>query len=40
MFCYITENWRSRPLVGCEAVVNLIGYTTDPDWSGEQIRVG
>ncbi|MBV8266609.1 MAG: ISAzo13 family transposase [Planctomycetaceae bacterium] len=28
MFCHITENWRGRPLVSCEVVVNLIGSTT------------
>jgi hypothetical protein len=27
MFCQITQNWRSRPLVSREAVVNLIGHT-------------
>ena len=28
MFCHITENWRGRPLVSHELVVNLIGATT------------
>jgi hypothetical protein len=28
MFCHITENWRGRPLVSREVVVNLIGDTT------------
>lgn len=28
MFCHITQNWRGRPLVSREAVVNLIGSTT------------
>jgi DDE family transposase len=28
MSCYITEDWRSRPLVSREVVVNLIGHTT------------
>ena len=28
MFCHITENWRARPLVSREVVVNLIGHTT------------
>ena len=27
MFCHITQNWRGRPLVSHEAVVNLIGNT-------------
>jgi transposase len=27
MFCHITENWRGRPLVRREVVVNLIGGT-------------
>ena len=28
MFCHITQNWRSRPLVDLGVVVNLIGSTT------------
>ena len=28
MFCHITENWRGRPLVSREVVVNLIGHPT------------
>ena len=28
MFCHITENWRGRPLMSHEVVVNLIGHTT------------
>jgi hypothetical protein len=28
MFCYITENWRSRPLVSRSVIVNLIAHTT------------
>jgi hypothetical protein len=28
MFCHITENWRGRPLVSREVVVNLIAHTT------------
>ena len=28
MFCHITENWRARPPVSREVVVNLIGHTT------------
>ena len=28
MFCHITQNWRARPLVSQEVVVNLIGSTT------------
>ena len=36
MFCYITENWRGRPLVSREVVVNLIGHTTTK--SGLTIR--
>jgi hypothetical protein len=28
MFCQITQNWRGRPLVSREVVVNLIGRTT------------
>jgi len=28
MFCHITENWRGRPLISHEVVVNLIAATT------------
>jgi transposase len=28
MFCYITHNWRGRPLESREVIVNLIGSTT------------
>lgn len=28
MFSFITQNWRGRPLVGFETIVNLIGSTT------------
>lgn len=28
MFAFITQNWRGRPLVGHETIVNLIGNTT------------
>jgi transposase len=28
MFCHITQNWRGRPLVSRQVVVNLIGSTT------------
>jgi Rhodopirellula transposase DDE domain len=27
MFCYITQNWRGRPLVSQAVIVNLIGGT-------------
>jgi hypothetical protein len=28
MFCHITQNWRGRPLVSHQVIVNLIGNTT------------
>jgi len=28
MFCHITKNWRARPLISHEVVVNLIGNTS------------
>jgi hypothetical protein len=28
LFCFITKNWRGRPLVSYAAIVNLIGSTT------------
>lgn len=36
MFCHITSNWRGKPLVSLEVVVNLIGHTTTR--SGLRIR--
>ncbi len=36
MFCHITSNWRGRPLISREVVVNLIGSTTTE--SGLHIR--
>ena len=36
MFSHITQNWRSRPLISHEVVVNLIGSTTTR--AGLQIR--
>ena len=28
MFCHITENWKGKPLVSHEVIVNLIGNST------------
>ena len=28
MFCHITQNWRGRPLVSHEVVINLIAATS------------
>ena len=28
LFCFITQNWRGRPLTSYQAIVNLIGSTT------------
>ena len=28
MFCHITQNWRGRPLVSHEVIIELIGATT------------
>jgi len=36
MFCHITANWRERPLVSRQLVVNRIGNTTTD--SGLRIR--
>jgi len=38
MFCHITENWRGRPLVSHEVVVNLIANTTTK--TGLRIEAG
>ena len=40
MFCHITENWRGRPLVSREVVVNLIGHTTTRSGLAIRSRVG
>jgi DDE family transposase len=36
LFCHITQNWRGRPLISHEAVVELIGSTTTS--KGLQVR--
>ena len=36
MFCHITQNWRGRPLLSRQAVVELIGHTTTH--SGLRVR--
>jgi hypothetical protein len=36
MFCHITNNWRGKPLISREVIVNLIGATTTD--KGLQIR--
>ena len=36
MFCHMTQNWRGRPLVSHEVIVNLIGSTTTA--KGPEIR--
>jgi hypothetical protein len=28
LFCHITQNWRGRPLVSLEVIINLLGTTT------------
>jgi hypothetical protein len=28
MFCHITPNWRGRPLVSHEIIINLFAHTT------------
>lgn len=37
MFAHITQNWRGRPLISHEVIINLIGHTTTK--TGLQIRV-
>lgn len=39
MFCHITQNWRGRPLVSREVVVNLIGNTTTTEGLRIQARL-
>jgi len=38
LFCHITQNWRGRPLVSHEAIVELIGSTTTR--TGLTVRAG
>jgi len=38
MFCHITANWRGRPLISRQVVINLIGSTTTR--SGLRIKAG
>ena len=38
MFCHITQNWRGKPLVSHEVIVNLIAATTTK--AGLSIRSG
>ena len=40
MFGHITENWRGRPLVSREVVVNLIGHTTTKTGVGDSVGTG
>ena len=39
MFCHITNNWRGRPLLSREVVVNLIGSTTTESGLRSQSRL-
>lgn len=39
MFCHITQNWRGRPLLSREVVVNLIGNTTTAEGLRIQARL-
>jgi hypothetical protein len=38
MFCHISANWRGRPLISRQVVVNLIGSTTTRE--GLRIKAG
>ena len=38
MFCHITQNWRGRPLVSHEVIINLIAATTTQ--TGLRIKAG
>ena len=38
MFCHITANWRGRPLISRQVIVNLIGSTTTQH--GLRIKAG
>ncbi len=35
MFCHITQNWRGKPLVSHEVIINLIAHTT----TGKGLRI-
>ena len=38
MFCHITQNWRGRPLISHEVIIQLIANTTTA--AGLRIRAG
>jgi hypothetical protein len=38
LFCHITQNWRGRPLVSHEVIVNLIAHTTTE--AGLEVQAG
>ena len=38
LFSYISMNWRGRPLISHEVIVNLIAATTTP--KGLKVRAG
>ena len=40
LFCHITQNWRGRPLISHELIVNLIASTTTKTGSEGQSGVG
>ena len=40
LFCFITKNWRGRPLTSYEVIVNLIGSTTTRDRLERQSGIG
>jgi hypothetical protein len=38
MFCHITANWRGKPLVSHEVIVNLIGNNEDRSNRSSRVR--
>ena len=38
LFCHITQNWRGKPLVSHEIIIELIGSTTTE--AGLQVQAG
>ncbi len=40
LFCFITQNWRGRPLVSHQVIVNLIATTTNRDGADRESRAG
>ena len=39
LFCHMTQNWRGRPPMSRDVVVDLIGATTTKQWLGVRVAL-